>query len=142
MTNKPMIVASREVTLRDFAVFQLKLLLDGTKDFFAFWLSIIAIVLDFVAGRGRRPRLFYSVMGASERFDRWINLHSAIERLDESGAEDGLFGAVEKGADSLINQIERLARGGKEGREQAIQELKQKADELRQAAADPPEKPQ
>jgi len=142
MTNKPMIVASREVTLRDFAVFQLKLLLDGTKDFFAFWLSIIAIVLDFVSGRGRRPRLFYSVMRASERFDRWINLHSAIERLDESGTEDGLFGAVEQGADSLIGQIERLARGGDEGRAEANEELKQKADDLRGKAAGSTQDPQ
>ena len=60
-TNKPMTVASRGVTLRDFAIFQVKLFLDGMKDFLAIWLSIGAIILDFIAGRGKRPRLFYSV---------------------------------------------------------------------------------
>lgn len=112
MTNKPMTMASRRVTLRDFAIFQVKLFLDGMKDFFAIWLSIGAIILDFIAGRGRRPRLFYSVVRASERFDKWINLHSVIERMDELETEDGLFGGSEAGDDSLIGQIEKLARGG------------------------------
>ncbi len=114
MTNKPMTMASRRVTLRDFAIFQVKLFLDGLKDFFAIWLSIGAIILDFIAGRGRRPRLFYSVVRASERFDKWINLHSVIERMDELETDDGLFGGSEAGDDSLIGQIERLARGGDE----------------------------
>jgi hypothetical protein len=44
--------------------------------------SIGAIAIDFIAGRGKRPRLFYSVVRMSERFDKWINLHGVIERMD------------------------------------------------------------
>lgn len=113
-TDKPMTVASRGVTLRDFAIFQIKLLLDGMKDFFALWLSIGAIILDFVAGRGSRPRLFYSVVRASERFDRWINLHSVIETMDATESDDGLFGGSAAGDDTLIGKIEELVRGGDE----------------------------
>ena len=80
--KKPLTVASRNVTLRDFAIFQVKLLLDGAIDLFAFWVSIGAIAIDFIAGRGKRPRLFYSVVRMSERFDKWINLHGVIERMD------------------------------------------------------------
>jgi len=109
-----MMVTSRRVTLRDFLIFQAKLALDGFKDMFVFGLSIGAVTLDFLAGRGRRPRLFYSVVRVSERFDSWLNLHGAIERLYESGSEDGLFGVSEAGADSLIGQIEQLVRGGDE----------------------------
>jgi hypothetical protein len=58
-------------------------------DFVVFNASIVAMLLDFVAGRGRRPRLFYSVVRASERFDAWLELHSVVERLDESGGDDG-----------------------------------------------------
>lgn len=111
-----MTVTSRRVTARDFAIFQLKLALDGGKDFVAFWLSIGAIILDFIAGRGRRPRLFYSVVRASERFDRWINLHSVVQKMDEMETDDGLFGASDAGDDSLIGQIEQLVRGGDEPR--------------------------
>ena len=68
MGSKPLMLESRGVTLRDFLIFQLKLALDGLADFVVFNASIVAIVLDFIAGRGRRPRLFYSVVRVSERF--------------------------------------------------------------------------
>lgn len=103
-----MAVATRGVTLRDFVIFQIKLLLDGGKDFVAFWLSIGAIVIDFIAGRGRRPRLFYSVIRLSERFDHWLNLHSVVDRIDES--DDGFFGASDDDADTLLGEIERLVQ--------------------------------
>lgn len=112
MTNKPLTVASRGVTLRDFMIFQLKLALDGLKDFVAIWLSTGAIILDVIAGRGKRPRLFYSVVRGSERFDKWLNLHSVVARMDEMDDDDGFFGASAAGDDSLIGQIEQLARGG------------------------------
>lgn len=113
-TEKPMTVASRGVTLRDFVIFQLKLVLDGMKDFFAIWLSIGAIVLDLISGRGDRPRLFYSVVRASERFDRWINLHGVLEEMDAEGTVDGLFGASRAGDDTFVGRIEELVRGGDE----------------------------
>lgn len=109
-------VESRTVTLRDFVIFQIKLALDGFKDMLVFGLSIGAIVLDFLSGRGRRPRLFYSVVRVSERWDAWLNLHGVVRELDESGTEDGFFGASEAGADTLIGQIEELVRGGDEPR--------------------------
>ena len=109
--KKPLAVARRGVTLRDFAIFQLKLLLDGGKDFVAFWLSIGAITLDGIAGRGRRPRLFYSVVRGSERFDQWLNLHSVVQRMDEEGAEDGFLGATDEEEDSLVTEIDRLMKG-------------------------------
>ncbi len=80
--KKPLTVATRNATLRDFAIFQVKLLLDGAIDLFAFWVSIGAIAIDVIAGRGKRPRLSYSVVRMSERFDKWINLHGVIERMD------------------------------------------------------------
>jgi hypothetical protein len=107
-----MTVASRSVTLRDFAIFQAKLILDGMKDFAAVWLSTGALILDFIAGRGKRPRLFYSVVRMSERFDNWINLHSVVQRMDELESDDGLFGGSTAGEDTLIGQIEQLVRGG------------------------------
>jgi hypothetical protein len=107
-----MTVATRSVTARDFLIFQLKLVLDGLKDLVVFNVSIGAMVLDVIAGKGRRPRLFYSVLRLSERFDLWLNLHGAMERLHES--DDGLFGASDAGSDTLLGQIEKLARGGDE----------------------------
>ena len=100
------------MTLRDFLIFQVKLALDGFKDMVVFGLSIAAITLDFISGRGRRPRLFYSVVRVSERWDAWLNLHGVIQELDRSETDDGFFGASRAGSDSLIGQIEQLVRGG------------------------------
>jgi hypothetical protein len=112
-----MIQATREVTLRDFFIFQLKLVLDGAKDLVTFWLSIGAVMVDFLAGRGRRPRLFYSVLRASERFDLWLNLNGTLEKLEAEGVgEDGLFGASKAGSDSLLGELEQMVRGGDERR--------------------------
>jgi hypothetical protein len=105
-----MTTATRNVTIRDFVIFQLKLLIDGAKDGLVFFLSIGAIVLDILAGKGKRPRLFYSVLRMSERLDLWINLHGAAERLDET--DDGLFGVSKAGSDSLLGKLEQVVRGG------------------------------
>ena len=115
--KKPLTVASRNATLRDFAIFQLKLLLDGAVDLIAFWMSIGAILIDFVAGRGRRPRLFYSVVRLSERFDKWINLHGVVQRMDEAETEEGLFGGTSHDDDNLVSEIERLVQRAKSPRQ-------------------------
>ena len=107
-----MLSATRSVTFRDFMIFQIKLWLDGFKDIGVFALASGAMVLDFLAGRGRRPRLFYSVVRASEGFDRWLNIHSAVDRMGRGEDHDGLFGASEAGSDTLLGRIEQLVRGG------------------------------
>lgn len=112
----PMTMATRSVTLRDFFIFQLKLVLDGLKDVVVFNVSIVAVILDFLSGRGRRPRLFYSVMRLSERFDLWLNLHGVVDRMEAGEDSDGLFGASEAGSDTLVGRLEQIVRGGDEPR--------------------------
>jgi hypothetical protein len=104
--------ATRQVTIRDFAIFQLKLVADGLKDILVFNLSIGALVLDLLSGAGRRPRLVYSVLRMSERFDLWLNLHGAVRGLDDT--DDGLFGASEAGSDTMLGKLEQMVRGGDE----------------------------
>lgn len=116
-TNRPAgrrrIEASRSVVIRDFAIFQVKLLIDAAKDGALAALSVGALVLDLLSGGGRRPRLFYSVLAMSERFDLWLNLSGAVSRLEtEQLDEDGLFAASDAGSDSLLGKIEELVRGG------------------------------
>lgn len=103
---------TRSVLFRDFLIFQLKLLLDGAKDVVFFNISIVAFIIDFVAGRGDRPRLFYSLLGMSERFDLWLNLNGTLEELERSDTPDGLFGASRAGSDTLLGKLEQMVRGG------------------------------
>ena len=115
--------ATRPVLIRDFLIFQLKLVLDGFKDVFLLQASIVAVVLDLFFG-GKRNRIFYRVMRLGERIDLWLNLHGAIKRGAETG--DGLFGGSEAGSDSLLGKIEQAVRGGdvprKMARKQDLQE--------------------
>jgi hypothetical protein len=107
-----MTVTTRGVTIRDFAIFQLKLALDGLKDLVVFNVSIAAVLIDFISGRGRRPRLFYSVVRMSERFDAWLNIYGAARQVDEGATDDGFFGASKAGSDSLLGRLEQMVRGG------------------------------
>ena len=104
---KPKVVATRKVTLRDFVIFQIKLAMDGMKSVVVIQLSVLAMIVDFFKGAGRKPRWFYSVVRVSERFDKWLNLYGAVERLEAGEMDDGLFGASEAGADSLLGKIEQ-----------------------------------
>lgn len=118
--NPSLPVVTRSVTFRDFVVFQVKLALDGIKDAVLISLSIVAVVIDMIAGGGRRPRRLYAVIRLCSRFDRWLRLHSAKgfaetgERLwphlPGSGAEDEERRILGSDADTLIERVENLAR--------------------------------
>lgn len=108
-----MIEATRSTTIRDFVIFQLKLLMDAAKDVALAPLATGALVIDMFSGGGRRSRLFYQVLRLSERFDLWLNLNGAMERLEAGDVgDDGLFGASEAGSDSLLGKLEQMVRGG------------------------------
>lgn len=107
-----MIRTTRGVLLRDFLIFQLKLVIDGLKGFLLAQLAIAAVILDLLSGGGRKRRLFYAVLRAAERFDLWLNLNGSINRMEKDDDEDGLFGASKAGSDTLLGQIEALVRGG------------------------------
>ena len=125
--SKAVVVATRGVTVRDFFVFQVKLALEGARDFLAMNLSVVALVIDILSGRGRRPRRFYTVVRWSRRFDGWLRLHNMRALQDaqedyeepvppELGASDGPHG-IDRGrrvggpdADALVEQFESLVR--------------------------------
>ena len=101
-----------KVSIRDFGIFQLKLLLDGLKDGAVFVLSFVAFGIDLTFRRHGRRRFFYKMMRVSERLDLWLNLHGATEEADEN--PDGLFGTSNAGSDTLLGQVEQIVRGGDE----------------------------
>jgi len=93
--------------LRDFIVFQLKLAADGLRDVVAINLSIIAIVVDLVIGRGGRFGFFYGVVRLSKRFESWLDLHrmKGIAHDDGWGDQIQLPGGE---ADDLLDKFEDL----------------------------------
>jgi hypothetical protein len=97
------------VLFRDLFIFQIKLVLDGFKDAAVIPLSVVAVAIDLFVGGGRRGRVFYSLMHAGERFDRWLNLHGAARRAMYN--RDGLFGESRAGDDTFLGELEHAVRG-------------------------------
>ena len=104
-------VSSPGVLVRDAAIFYVKLLLDGFKDLVLLQVGLLAAALDliFMLFTGsRRSRFFYSVLALGERIDLWLNLYGAAKG---AGANpDGLFGESRAGDDTLLGELELLAR--------------------------------
>ena len=99
----------RGVLIRDFLIFQLKVMVDGLKDAVVFPLAIFVVLVDLVFGSpSRRGRAFYSLMAACESFDQWLNLHGAAKSA--SIGREGLFGASEPGDGTMVGELEELMR--------------------------------
>lgn len=100
------------VTLRDFVLFQLKLVAEAVKDMVLLNISVLAIVVDLIAGRWNQPRLFHGVVRLSRGFDGWLKLHrlkgATLGEEDGSLLEDLIAGAPD--ADELADEFERLVR--------------------------------
>jgi len=99
----------RGVLLRDLAIFQIKLLLDGLKDVVVSQIALGAAVLDIVFPGPEVGHRFYGVMALAERFDRWLSLYGDGE--DAATHPDGLFGASRAGSSTLLGRIEEWVTG-------------------------------
>ncbi|MHB1170346.1 MAG: hypothetical protein ACYC28_13790 [Longimicrobiales bacterium] len=105
---------TERILLRDLAIFQLKLFLDGLKDVVLAPISIVAAGIDLVLPGERQGHRFYAVMRMGERYDRWLSLFSAANRAE--GSDDGLFGPERADRDSMLGRIESLLFDEMEGR--------------------------
>lgn len=112
---------STRIAARDLIIFQIKLALDGLGDLVLAPISLIAFVLDLIAGNKER-RIFYSVLRAGERWDRWLSLYRPAK--EARGTSEGLLGASKIGADTFLGKVEevvasqarRPGKGRKRGR--------------------------
>jgi hypothetical protein len=66
--------------IRDMAVLQVKLVVDGLRDFMLVPASLIAALLSLLGGNDGKPGpQFYSLLILGKRSERWINLFGAVE---------------------------------------------------------------
>ena len=64
-----------KVSIRDFAIFQLKLMIDGLKDGAVFVMSFLVFGIDLLFRRHGRRRFFYKMMRVSETSDGCISTY-------------------------------------------------------------------
>jgi hypothetical protein len=99
---------SRWGLVREFALFQGKLLIDGLKDLLLSPLSIVVLLLGLISPR-YAPAMWTWLYGVGRRLDDWIDLFP--ERPPAADATpDGL-----KTVDAVVGQVEELVRGLRRG---------------------------
>lgn len=72
--------------LRDVAVFQVKVLVDGLRDVLMVPVSLAAAVLSLLHTGSRPGPEFYDVLKMGRRSEQWINLFAAADRITDDGA--------------------------------------------------------
>ena len=94
----PETTSTRRSLIRDFAVFQFKLLLDTLRDLVLSPVSLGAVVLDLMLSGQQSPRFFRAVLRLGERSEEWIDLWSgahAAKSTDRTNV-DALLARVEE----------------------------------------------
>lgn len=101
--------------VRDAAVLQLKLTVDGLRDALLIPVSLIAAFLGLMRGGEQADREFQRVIKWGRRSERWINLfghQSPLGRTHPSASMDLLLDRVEK---AVVDQYRR-GRNAEEAR--------------------------
>jgi hypothetical protein len=75
---------TRREILRDVAVFQVKLWVEGVKDVVLIPLSLGAALVDLVLRRRGGRGALYAVMRLGDRFEQWVDLYGPLGRGPDS----------------------------------------------------------
>lgn len=102
--------------IRDAAVFQFKLVVDGFRDLVLLPASFVAAVLSLLHSKNGKPGpQFYRLLGAGKRSERWIDLFAAYRHSPRGDADDKP--SSEPSIDDLVHRVESFVvdeyqRGG------------------------------
>jgi len=95
--------------IRDVAILQVKLIVDGLRDLVLVPVSLIAGITSLVRSSDGRPGpQFYQLLGVGKDTERWINLFGAYSNRPGSNGGAGRFGDVNiDGLDDLVSIVEK-----------------------------------
>lgn len=90
--------------IRDAAVFQVKLVIDGFRDLVLIPASFVAAVMSLFSSRNGRPGpQFYRLLAVGKQSERWIDLFAACRH-----APDGAVGDTEQPESSIDDIVHRV----------------------------------
>jgi len=94
----------RWTLIRDIFVLQLKLVVDGLRDFILVPISLVVGIVSLVKTGSGGGDEFYELLRAGRRSERWINLFGAAERVYGPSIDDEHFPAED--IDKIVSRVE------------------------------------
>jgi hypothetical protein len=117
--------------IRDIAVLQVKLVVDGFRDLVLVPVSMLAGLISLVRAETGPENAFYELLRLGKRSEHWINLFGAIDRQPAAGRDR--VSLPNEDIDSLVSRVETfvvdeyrkggLTRQAKERLDKAIDSL-------------------
>lgn len=117
---------ARQTLIRDAAVFQVKLVVDGLRDLLLVPVSIVGAIISFIDSKNGEPGpQFYDVLAYGKRSEKWIDLFSALrDRETVELPDEGSLDDVVKRMETFV--VDEYRRGGvtKQAKDRIDQALK------------------
>lgn len=102
--------------IRDIAILQVKLVVDGLRDLILVPASLVAGIISLSKTQDGVPGAqFYTLVGVGKQSERWINLFGAYENAPPEVTEQNHFGDAD--IDDIVSRVESFVvdeykRGG------------------------------
>ena len=100
-SRRPRFSVSRWDFLRDVAVLQLKLIVDGLRDLILVPASLVVALVSLMRGGEETGREFYELLQYGKRSEEWIDLFGALKKR-------GLEARPEKNLESIDEIADRI----------------------------------
>lgn len=96
--------ADRWTLVRDIAVLQVKLIVDGLRDFLLVPVSLVAGIISLVKSDETQSNEFYDLLRLGRRSERWINLFGAAEKVHGPSSQDEEI--LPDDIDTMVSKVE------------------------------------
>jgi len=96
----------RWTLIRDIAVLQVKLIVDGLRDFILVPVSLLTGIVSLVKSETGSDNSFYDLLRLGKKSEDWINLFGAAEQLPTTDREYVNF--PEEDIDAIVSRVENF----------------------------------
>jgi len=96
--------SDRWTLIRDIAVLQVKLIVDGVRDLVLVPVSLVAGIMSLAKSETGADSSFYDLLRLGKRSERWINLFGAADRFPDP--ERNYINFPEEDIDAMVSRVE------------------------------------
>ena len=96
----------RWTLIRDIGVLQVKLIVDGLRDFILVPISLVAGIISVFTSADSHDNEFYRLLRIGRKSERWINLFGAADRVQPRSEERVNF--PQDDIDTMVKKLEDM----------------------------------